>query len=458
MSSALSAVMPVEPACARARARDLVDADPPGPTFSTVTREADPELRAVRSSAVTEPKVRRRRKLTVLALGAVGLGCALTAAAFVAPNRGIAVAKAFVPSDPAYVVATVPARDAAEVAARQALAAAPERVELAVVLARGDIERYRALSDPRYLGRAQAILAPWWKLREPPADVLLLRATIEQSVHQFGAARADLDRLVAARPADVQAQLTRAVVATITADYAAARDSCRAVAQLANPLVAAACEAPLDAVAGKADAAQARLAKLLLATRDPEPAVRGWVLTELAELAYMRGDTDAAAANLQTALALDAGDAYARNLLADVWMTSGKTRDASKLLEGRDQIDSHLVRRAIAEHQLHGPDAERLVTAMRERIAAAAERGDRVHLREEARFALEVELDAPRAVTLARDNWKVQKELADARLLAQTAAAARDPEAAAPVLAWAKSTGVRDAELDRWVRQLGGMQ
>src|SRR4051812_63500 len=246
-------------------------------------RPGDPELRAARSSAVTQPKVQQRRKLTVLALGAVGLGCALTAAAFVAPNRGAALAKPFVPSDPAEVVATVPARDAGEVAARQALAAAPQRVELAVVLARGDLERYRALSDPRYLGRAQAILAPWWRLPQPPADVLLLRATIEQSVHQFGEARADLDHLVVARPADVQAQLTRAVVATITADYAAARASCRAVAQLATPLVAAACEAPLDAVAGKAGEAQARLAKLLLATRDPEPAVRGWVLTELAE-------------------------------------------------------------------------------------------------------------------------------------------------------------------------------
>jgi tetratricopeptide (TPR) repeat protein len=401
---------------------------------------------------------RRGRKLTVLALGAIGLASALTAAAFIAPDRAIAAAPAIVPNDPRQVIATVPPRDPSEVAARQALAAAPGRVELAVELARADVERYRALSDPRYLGRAQATLARWWKLAEPPPDVLLLRATIEQSVHQFAEARADLDQLIRRTPDDAQAQLTRAVVATITADYGAARDSCRAIAPLASPLVVATCEAPLDAIAGHADDAYARLARLVGAARGDDAGVRGWALTQLAELAWMRGDGDAAAAHLAGVLALDPDDAYARNLLADVKLATGHAGEASRLLAGREQIDSHLVRRAIAEHDLHGPDAERLVTAMRDRIAAAAERGDRVHLREEARFALAVDLDAARAVQLARDNWRVQKELADARLLAETAVAAGDREAGAPVIAWARSTGVRDAILARSLRQLEAMR
>jgi tetratricopeptide (TPR) repeat protein len=282
-----------------------------------------------------------------------------------------------------------------------------------------------------------------------------LRAEIEQSIHQFPEARSDLDQLTRIRPSDVQAHLTRAVVATITADYAAARDSCRALAALASPLVVATCEAPLDAIAGDARDAYAKLARLVGVARSADPGVRGWALTELAELAYMRSDTDAAAAHLAGALALDPDDAYARNLLADVLMATGHTGDASRLLAGREQIDSHLVRRAIAEHDLHGPAADALVAAMRDRIAAAAERGDRIHLREEARFALAVELDAARAVRLARDNWSVQKELADARLLAEAAVGAGDRAAAAPVIAWARATGVRDATLDRWLARLG---
>jgi tetratricopeptide (TPR) repeat protein len=395
-----------------------------------------------------------RRKLAVLALGAVGLAGALTAAAFVAPNRAAAAATTYLPTDPRRVIATVPPRDPEEIAARRALAAAPGRVELAVELARGDIRRYHELSDPRYLGRAQATLARWWKLAEPPPDVLLLRATIEQAIHQFPEARADLDQLIRVRPDDAQALLTRAVVATITADYAAARASCRAVAPLTSPVVLATCEAPLDAIAGNADEAYARLAKLVAAAHAGDAGVRGWALTALAELAYMRGDTDAAMAHLGGALAIDPEDAYARNLLADLLMETGHTADASKMLAGREQIDSHLVRRAIAEHALHGRDADRLIAAMRDRIAAAAERGDRIHLREEARFTLAVELDPARAVRIARDNWRVQKELADARLLAEAAVAAEDRDAAAPVIAWARTTGVHDVVLDRWLARL----
>jgi tetratricopeptide (TPR) repeat protein len=410
---------------------------------------------SIRREIARRDRRRERRKLAVLALGAVGLAVALTAAAFLAPDRAATAAPSYVPADPARVVATVPPRDPSEVAARQALAASPDRVELAVDLARTDIERYRRLSDPRYLGRAQATLGRWWKLAEPPPDVLLLRATIEQAIHQFPEARADLDRLIRRRPDDAQAQLTRAVVATITADYPAARDSCRAVAPAAGPIVAATCEAPLDAIAGEADEAYARLARLVAAARSGDTGVRGWALTELAELAYMRGDTDAAAGHLAGALALDPDDAYARNLLADILIATGRAADASRLLAGRDQVDSHLVRRAIAEHDVHGPDAARLIAAMRERIAAAAERGDRIHLREEARFALAVDLDAARAVRIARDNWTVQKELADARLLAEAAVAAGDRDAAQPVITWARTTGVRDATLDRWLGRLG---
>jgi hypothetical protein len=394
----------------------------------------------------------------VLGLGAFGLAGALTLAALAAPARHAAAATPYTPSDPAAVIAHVPARDPAEVSARRTLAAAPDRVELAVELARADLRRYRTLSDPRFLGRAQATLAPWWGLAEPPHDVRLLRATIRQSLHDFDGAMADLDRAVAERPADAQAHLTRAVVATVTADYARARASCAAVGRLVGALVAAACDAPLDAIAGRPGEAYARLTEALAAARGADAGVRGWARTALAELAIIRGDDDAAAVHLRAALALDAHDAYARNLLADQLLLAGRAGEASALLAGRDAIDSHLVRRAIAEHAIGGPDEARLVRAMRERIAAAAARGDRIHLREEAMFALAVDRDPAAALALARDNWSVQKELADARLLAEAAVAARDPEAARPVIAWARANGLRDAQLDRHLVRIAQLE
>ena len=341
----------------------------------------------------------------------------------------------------------MPRRDPREVAERQALAQAPDRVELAVALARADIGRARSLSDPRYLGRAQATLGRWWALPEPPPDVLLLRATIEQSLHDFRAARVDLDRLIAIRPDDAQAHLTRAVVATVTADYPAARASCDALGHLAPPVIAEACRAPLDALAGHAADAYARLARAIDDARTDE-SLRLWATTTLAELAIQRGDEPLAASHLRAVLAADPSDAYARAALADVLEQERDPAAASALCAGFEQIDNLLVRRAIAEHRAHGPEADALARMMHDRIAAAADRGDRVHMREEAMFVLAVDGDATRALALATANWDVQKELADARLLAEAATAAGDRAAAAPVLAWAAATGVVDARLE----------
>jgi tetratricopeptide (TPR) repeat protein len=395
----------------------------------------------------------RSRKAWVLATGAVGLAVALTAAALVAPNRAAAAAQTYVPRDAATIVAHVPPRDARELAERQALAAAPERVELAVEIARSEIERARRLSDPRYLGRAQATLARWWKLADPPSDVLLLRATIEQSLHQFEAARADLDRVVALHPEDVQAHLTRAVVATVRADYAAARQSCAALHQLATPLVAVMCSAPLDALSGDIDGAYRRVAAQL--TNRTQPELRTWALTTLAELAIQAGREPTAAQHLREVLELDPDDTYARAALADILLPNAPA-EASQLLAGFETVDTLLVRRAIAEDRIKGPSATKLVRAMRDRFAAARERGDQVHLREEAMFVLAVDSDPDRALELARRNWDVQKELADARLLVEAAVEARKPDATAPVIAWARATGVRDARLDRWLARTAG--
>lgn len=392
----------------------------------------------------------RSRKAYVMAAGALGLAGALTAAALVAPERAAAAARTYVPADAATIVAHVPARDSRELEERRALAAAPESLEVAVALAQTELGRARTESDPRYLGRAQALLGRWWKEASPPVEVLLLRATINQSLHQFAAARADLDQLVAARPNDVQAHLTRAVVATVTADYAAARESCAVLETVAAPVIAAACHAPLIALGGDIDGAYRGLAQTI-DTRTPAH-LRAWALTTLAELAIQRGDDDVAQEHLRAVLALDPNDAYALAALADLMPPT----EVVPLLAGFDAIDNLLVRRAIAAHRARSPEAAALATAMRERISAAATRGDSIHQREEAMFALAIDGDAPRALRLARANWDVQKELADARLLVEAAIAARDHAAAAPVLSWMEATGVRDTRLHRLTRTLTG--
>jgi hypothetical protein len=118
-------------------------------------------------------------------LGALGAAVVL-AVVVVGRSRGReSAAGARVPTDPGEVLETVQATADArsprtrEIAAlRSALAKEPHDLRAAVRLARLDIELARERSDPRYLGRAEAALAPWWSDDAPPA-VLVLRATIE---------------------------------------------------------------------------------------------------------------------------------------------------------------------------------------------------------------------------------------------------------------------------------------
>ncbi len=81
-------------------------------------------------------------------------------------------------------------------------------------------------------------------------------------------------------------------------------------------------------------------------------------------------------------------------------------------------------------------------------------RGDTVHRREEARFTLDLLHQPDRALDLARANWDVQREPADARILLETALAAGHPDAAAPALAWQRDNHVQDARLDALAARL----
>ena len=96
----------------------------------------------------------------------------------------------------------------------------------AVALANAYYQISRSEGDPRYLGYAQAALAPWWKDPEAPTAVLVSRATILQSNHEFDRALADLDRAIAREPKNGRALLVRSTVLTVQGKYAEARADC----------------------------------------------------------------------------------------------------------------------------------------------------------------------------------------------------------------------------------------
>lgn len=328
----------------------------------------------------------------------------------------------------------------------------------AVAYASQAIKQGNEEGDPRYFGYAQSALDPWWNLAQPPPTVRLLRATIRQWLHQFDAARTDLDALIAADGTGVmQAHLTRATLLLVQGDPAAARHDCVTLIGHVETLIAATCIASVNSRLGHLPAVQAALDVAIQQTPGPSPAALRWALTESADIAERRGQFDRAEAAYRRALDVMQGegsrDPYLLAAYADFLLDRQRPADVVPLMAGLERIDNLLLRLTLAEAALGASDATWKAKAanheseLERRFAETRQRGDGVHQREEAMYLLKLRHRPAEALAVARDNWQHQRELIDARLLIQCAIADSQPAAATAVRDWAQRTGIEDVRL-----------
>lgn len=330
---------------------------------------------------------------------------------------------------------------------RTALLQTPTDLEAAAQLSRLYIEQARLQGDPRYLGHAQAILSPWWEDPQPPIQALLLRAILRQSNHEFEAALADLDQVINRQPTNAQAWLTRASLYQVRGDYAAARSDCRKLLRLSHSAIAHGCLASIASLSGQGKLAYTLLQQQLTANTGLTANEQQWLQGLLAEIAYRRGDYPTAERHFQHALSTTTADTYLLGAYADALLDAGRPQAVIELLSTRAQADTLLLRLAIAEQRLQRPTANNRIEELSARFAAARQRGDAKHLREEARYYLELRRQPDTALDLAQANWKLQREPADAHLLLAAALASGDEQAALPVLNWMRDTGIDAVQL-----------
>lgn len=316
---------------------------------------------------------------------------------------------------------------------------------LAVGLARHYIERSRATADPRLLGYAQGILAPWWESSTAPADVVLLRATILQSRHRFDAALVDLDRVLGQRPHDAQALLTRATVLRVQGRYPQAAQACGRMAEVEPGFSSTLCGLALRSLSGDLHGALQEMTALQRQAAQEPPALRTWFDAEFAEMLERAGRRDEAEAVYRAALRRAAADPGLVAAYADFLLDAQRAHEAEILTAPALDIDAVGLRNAIARHRLGQP--ERVEVARLEAGFIAAQRRDEAHLREASRFLLEVRANAGEALRLAQQNWGVQREPADARLLIEAADRAGRPSAAAPAWDWLAESGLQDRRI-----------
>jgi hypothetical protein len=219
-------------------------------------------------------------------------------------------------------------------------------------------------------------------------------------------------------------------------------------------LIATACRAQVEAATGHAAAAAAALHAALGAAADASPAERLWSLTRLAEIEERRGEFAAAEAAFREALTLAVPDVYLLAAYADFLLDRGRAADVLALLKGRERADVLLLRLAQAARLARSPEAERWRGELAARFDAARRRGDTTHRKEESRFVLALQGDSARALALARENYAVQKEPIDARILMEAALAAHDAQAARPALDWLAASGFESVALQPLAAQL----
>ena len=350
---------------------------------------------------------------------------------------------------------------------REQWLAEPKNYAVSLAYARVALDVGRQEDEPRYFGYAESALRPWLEQAQPPPEALLLRASLRQVRKDFAGAMQDLDMLVAAGgPESAQAQLARSGLHLTQGDPSAALDDCAALGQRVDPLLSGICTDAAQGLSGSATPALAALDAARTSARSAALPVQIWLLGTIAGIADRLGRSDAALADyaeaqrlLSTAGTRDPGLLAA---YADCLLERNRNAEVVTLLASATRIDSLLLRLTLAERRL-GEAGDARMTAQADthsanlglRFGEARQRGDSLHLREEALYQLGLKHDTAQALQLAQQDWQQQREPIDARVFLRAAVAANNPQAAQPVLEWMRRTRLEDVYLEKLTRQLG---
>lgn len=326
-----------------------------------------------------------------------------------------------------------------------------DNADLACEVARLWIQQSRAETNPRYLGRAQAALSPWWTATNAPVPVLVLRGTIRQAQHEFRPALTDFDLALQSQPRNAQSWLNKVTVLTVLGEAPEARQACVHLAQVAPGLLALTAAANISSVTGDAERACGLLGTALESSPRSDIPERLWALTVLGETYARLGRAPDAETAFKSALALTPKDSYALGAYSDLLLDEDRPSEVISLLKDFHRIDGLLLRLAIAESRVDGASSKLKsdVETLDALFSAGQLRGDFLHQREQARFLLKLRSDPKGALNPAKKNWEIQHEPADVRLLLECAIAAGDLKAAEPAVSFVRRTGLQDVYVQK---------
>jgi Tfp pilus assembly protein PilF len=363
-----------------------------------------------------------------------------------------AEAAPYLPKSDAEVVERLPGR-ASDPAVRQVeslrkqLAARPDDAGLRVDIARRYFEMAMAQGDPRYVGYASSALAPLAGSSSASASYWTALGLIQQFSHDFEKGLASLAKASQLDPSSPEPLLWRAAILMVEARYTEALAECERLKPIAAPALTTGCLTYAQATTGQLQPAFDDLSATVKAAGGEAPEILLWQYNRLAEMAARLQQNDVAEKYFRSALRIGITDQFLLGAYSDFLLARQRSAEVIKLLSDWERSDVLLLRLALAGKAAKHPRAADWASQLRDRFQAAALRGDRLHEQEAARFELDIEGDARKALALASSNYQIQKEPRDAEILMRAALAAGEARAAQPALDWLRDSHYEDPAL-----------
>lgn len=338
---------------------------------------------------------------------------------------------------------------------RERLAADPENVELAVAAAQGFIKMGNDESDPRFYGYARAAIETWWPAKAPSAEIAKIRAKLKEKDHLYLEAISELEELLQRHPRDIQAWVEVANLYRVVGDYEKAWAASQQLDKIADPTTQLVCRAPILAATGRAEEALDLLQKLESSELKREE-LTPWIVTTQAGIAASLGEVKKADSLYRKALQLNSGSVHLKRTYADFLIDYQQEEPVLALLAEHLNDNGCLLLLAVAANRLGKDDlTSRLKTKLAVRFKEIRLRGSLPHGRFESRYELALNGDPERALEIALENWKLQKEIRDSRAVLESALAAGKPNIAKPAIEFLQQSGCQDAAIIQLIERLG---
>jgi len=284
----------------------------------------------------------------------------------------------------------------------------PFETDVAAKLARLYLDRSQDRAGERYLGYAQAVLAPWENSPTAPLKIRYLSARLLQAQHQFSAAIEVLNSILKINPRHISARFSLAGVHEARGEYQQGQQVCKKLGAGGEAVLAALCLANFWTLSNKLERGLHLLKSLIYQVETP--ALKSWLLGVMAQASFVAGQFEQADQYYQQALALKPKQAYLLTTYADFLLAQNRADAVLKLLSDNVRDARLLLRLALAHRALGESRAvESVLSRLRLGFAEAKWRGDKNGMLVEARYLLEFESEFSRALQLAHEHWLVEK-------------------------------------------------